>query len=102
SPIGRGRREAAGEGPGLAQNFAEPNPHPALRATFSRREKGTANQTDRVATTGGTAAARSAGTSTANCPSNHSAIAPTGKYHKGRRGTSKNFINPRLMPIASA
>jgi hypothetical protein len=37
------------------------------------------HQTDLVATTGGTAAARSAGPSTASWPSSHSAIAPTGK-----------------------
>jgi len=35
SPPGRGWREAPGEGP----NFMESVPHPALRATFSRREK---------------------------------------------------------------
>jgi hypothetical protein len=36
SPSGRGCREAAGEG--------ENRPHPALRATFSRKEKGRASR----------------------------------------------------------
>ena len=35
SPTGRGCREAAGEGKKPAGRL----PHPALRATFSRREK---------------------------------------------------------------
>jgi hypothetical protein len=38
SPCGRGRREAAGEG-SHAVVFRQSCPHPALRATFSRREK---------------------------------------------------------------
>src|SRR5690606_11346805 len=60
------------------------------------------HHTPRVATTGGTAAARSAGASTASWPSSHRTIAPTARYHGGRRGTSKNFIRPTLIAIASA
>ena len=38
SPSGRGWREAPGEGSN-ADKFRCASPHPALRATFSRREK---------------------------------------------------------------
>ena len=38
SPLGRGWREAPGEG-GNAKELTVWCPHPALRATFSRREK---------------------------------------------------------------
>ena len=74
SPFGRG---AGGEGPVKAYHLAPPVPSPALAGTLSRRER--ENHTDRVATTGGTAAARSAGPSTASWPMAHSASAPTGK-----------------------
>ena|SRR5690348_10797 len=47
-----------------------------------------AGYTERVATTGGTFDARSAGASTDSCPSSHNTIAPTGRYHSGRRGNS--------------
>ncbi len=54
-----------------------PVPSSALRAPSpkGRRE----NHTDLVATTGGTAAARNAGPSTASWPISHSAMAPVGK-----------------------
>lgn len=44
--------------------------------------------TERVATTGGTLAARSAGASTASCPNAHNVAAPTARYHNGSRGNS--------------
>jgi|GEM_PF-534535 hypothetical protein len=42
----------------------------------------------RIAATGGTAAARSAGPSTAPWPSSHSSAAPAGRYGGGSRGSS--------------
>ena len=71
---GRGR----GRGFGRAYRRAPPVPSPALAGTLPRRGRGKTH-TLRVATTGGTAAARSAGPSTASWPINHSASAPTGK-----------------------
>ncbi len=46
------------------------------------------NHTDLVATTGGTREARSAGASTANCPSANSSTAPSGRYVHGNRCNS--------------
>ncbi|GAA0239477.1 hypothetical protein GCM10009126_01360 [Rhodanobacter caeni] len=52
------------------------HPSPALPCKQGREIK---SHTDRVATTGGTAAARRAGPSTASWPIIHNATAPTGK-----------------------
>ena len=70
SPVGR---EAAAHGPA-----------PRRRAVESHRRRCTAEAfraryTLRVATAGGTAAARLAGPNTESCPSSHNAIAPTGR-----------------------
>src|SRR3546814_20149895 len=55
----------------------------------------------RVATAGGTAAARLAGQNPAIWPSTHSATAPIGRYTSGRRGSSYLPISLWLMPNAS-
>lgn len=79
--------EAARDATGITQTPLPTHIRPCGPASSGwRREK--QHHTLLVATTGGTAAARNAGPSTAACPISHSATAPIGKYISGNRGSS--------------